>query len=105
MVNEDDYSAKLIDFGLSLVVTDKTDKREFKRSGTVGYMAPEVMESTALNRKRYNDRCDIFGMGIILHLMLTGFHPLKGKTYNETLKNNTYYRLKINEDQILSLYG
>jgi len=34
------YRPKIIDFGLSLILNIGTDGDEFKRCGTMGYMAP-----------------------------------------------------------------
>ena len=89
MINEDDFSAKIIDFGLSLILKENMNKKLFKRCGTMGFMAHEVITNTPLNRQPYDQKCDIFSMGIIIHIMLTGNNPLRGKTYEETYKNNS----------------
>ena len=81
MIN-DKGDVKMIDFGLSLLVTPKTKKSEFRRCGTMGYMAPEVINSDPKVFKLYNNKCDIFSMGIIVHMMLMGTNPLKGATFN-----------------------
>ena len=39
IVDEDRHEGKLIDFGLSLLVTPETCKKQYKRCGTMGYMA------------------------------------------------------------------
>jgi serine/threonine protein kinase len=39
MIDEVSMTPKLIDFGLSLLYGPKTDKKRFKRCGTMGYMA------------------------------------------------------------------
>lgn len=38
---------KLIDFGLSLYIDDDVDHSKFKRCGTMGYMAYEVIQNTS----------------------------------------------------------
>lgn len=38
---------KLIDFGLSLLFNQNTDRKKFKRCGTMGYMAYEVIHNTS----------------------------------------------------------
>lgn len=39
MIDDVTLNPKLIDFGLSLLYNSKTDKKRFKRCGTMGYMA------------------------------------------------------------------
>ena len=63
---------KLIDFG--------TAKRFFKdehgntipfskKEGTTAYMAPEVIKDD------YNEKCDIWSIGVIAYILLTGRQP------------------------------
>jgi calcium-dependent protein kinase len=40
-------------------------------------MAPEVI------KKKYNQKCDIWSLGIIMYIMLTGMPPFMAKTDNE----------------------
>ncbi len=88
MIDESTMTPKLIDFGLSLLYGPKTDKKRFKRCGTMGYMAHEVITNSADKKKAYDCKCDMFSFGIIAHMMLVGYNPLKGKNYNETVKKN-----------------
>ncbi len=88
MIDESTMTPKLIDFGLSLLYGPKTDKKRFKRCGTMGYMAHEVITNSADKKKAYDCKCDMFSFGIIVHMMLLGYNPLKGKNYNETVKKN-----------------
>jgi calcium-dependent protein kinase len=45
--------------------------------GTSYYIAPEVLE------RNYNEMCDIWSLGVILYLMLTGCAPFNGATDDE----------------------
>ena len=54
----------------------------------MGYIAPEVIANSSEKRKVYNTKCDIFSFGIIAHLLLLGFNPLKGANYEETYIRN-----------------
>lgn len=47
-------------------------------------MAPEV-----LKREKYNDKCDIWSVGVIIYQLLFGkapYHPPKGGNINDLIK-------------------
>ena len=59
---------KLIDFGLCADLRDKTPSSLLNdKSGTVGYLAPELIMVEKGNF--YNERVDIFSAGMILYEM------------------------------------
>lgn len=72
---------KLIDFGLAV----KYDAFSYKYSihiylsklkagvGTPVYLAPEVIEGT------YNEKCDVWSLGVLLFNMLVGYPPFYGR--------------------------
>lgn len=43
------------------------------RVGCAQYMAPEV-----LTRKQYGKACDVWGAGVVLHVLLSGRLPFNG---------------------------
>ena len=59
---KDSYELVLADFGFS-EFANKNDKL-FKRCGTPGFVAPEI-----LNDSPYNTKVDIFSAGILLYIM------------------------------------
>jgi len=59
------YSVKVIDFGLSAFLNDKPYL--YKRCGTPGFVAPEIIVSG--NDMNYDYKCDIFSAGVILYLL------------------------------------
>lgn len=62
-----DFEIKLADFGFA-----RTQEDEYFRSvvGTPLTMAPEVFD-----RKEYNEKCDIWSLGVITYQMLFGTSP------------------------------
>ena len=60
-------NVKIVDFGLSthLAQNSRLD-RLFVRCGTPGYIAPEVLTADSID---YDEKCDVFSLGIILHIM------------------------------------
>ena len=78
--NKKDYSTlKLIDFGLAT-----TSNKDTKTVGTPYYMSPEVIDGHS------NPRSDIWSVGVIIYLMLTGkyaFNAEKGENLYKKIKN------------------
>ena len=70
-----DISLKLIDFGLSAVLPH--NRRLHEVTGTLQYMAPEVFSG------HYDDKCDVWSVGVILYLMLIGELPFDGDSEDQ----------------------
>eukprot|EP00750_Incisomonas_marina_P015834 INCI1871.2.p1 GENE.INCI1871.2~~INCI1871.2.p1 ORF type:complete len:500 (-),score=99.45 INCI1871.2:501-2000(-) len=75
-----DEVLKLIDFGLSRRYSSL--KRMSTVVGTPYYIAPEVIKA-----EKYGLQCDIWSLGIILFMLLTGIPPVSGDTDAELLMN------------------
>eukprot|EP00929_Paragymnodinium_shiwhaense_P080472 TRINITY_DN41977_c0_g1_i1.p1 TRINITY_DN41977_c0_g1~~TRINITY_DN41977_c0_g1_i1.p1 ORF type:complete len:771 (-),score=237.07 TRINITY_DN41977_c0_g1_i1:665-2977(-) len=73
--DSDDGRVKMIDFGLSAQITETTMTDAV---GTLYYVAPEVL------RQRYDERCDMWSLGVITYVLLTGKPPFAGNTDRET---------------------
>ncbi|CAD8049273.1 unnamed protein product [Paramecium primaurelia] len=71
----------LIDFKLAEFYDDE-GHYQFKRCGTVGYVAPEVLAD-----KNYDLKVDIYSVGILLFILFTGKEPFDGN-YQEKLIQN-----------------
>jgi len=65
-----DQVAKIVDFGLARVVATAGSTQSISSTGTLPYMAPEQILGEAIDQ-----RCDIWALGVILILMITGSHP------------------------------
>lgn len=71
LINQNNQ-VKLTDFGLC--ATKKTDDDTFRDEvGTVRFTSPEL-----LNRQPYNEKVDLWALGITIFIMLTGQYPFDG---------------------------
>jgi calcium-dependent protein kinase len=67
---------KIIDFGLAkYIVPEKVSTSE---AGSLVFMAPEVL------KHNYDERCDIWSLGCIMHVLITGHPPFVAKTPEKT---------------------
>jgi len=71
---------KVIDFGLA---TFHKRRDMVRKCGTAGYVAPEI-----LNNQPYNFKVDLYSVGIIMYICLTGRPVFYGKDYDELLARN-----------------
>mmetsp|Transcript_24774 Transcript_24774/g.21999 ORF Transcript_24774/g.21999 Transcript_24774/m.21999 type:complete len:169 (+) Transcript_24774:252-758(+) len=70
--NKDFDQIKIIDFGTSLVHSE--NKLLDEKLGTPYYIAPEVLN------KKYNEKCDLWSIGVITYILLSGMPPFNGNT-------------------------
>jgi len=75
-----DSDVILSDFGLSEILED--GKRMFKAVGTPGYLAPEVL-ATLDTKCGYDYRADLFSVGVIAYILLSGMVPFFGEDEEE----------------------
>lgn len=61
----------------------------FKRCGTPGYVAPELLQD-----KIYDFKVDIFSAGVLMFIMLTGQSPFKAKSYDEIVMKNYHCEIE-----------
>jgi calcium-dependent protein kinase len=95
---------KLIDFGTARIFSEGNVQK-----GLVGssyYIAPEVIDG------KYDESCDLWSIGVIMYIMLTGYPPFNGEDddsilravktgkYDTTL--DTYQKLSSNAKDLIS---
>ena len=73
----DETLMKIIDFGNSSFC--KPGDRLKSKFGSVYYVAPEVLQSS------YNEKCDVWSLGVILFLLLCGKPPFNGNNDQDIL--------------------
>ena len=77
---------KLVDFGLATV--HDIDEYLYKRCGTPGFVAPEVINAPNKQNIHYTPKCDVFSAGVIFYILLTERSPFDGKSFREILQKN-----------------
>jgi calcium-dependent protein kinase len=69
---------KIIDFGAAKMFDISEDLQQKERIGTPFYIAPEVLNHN------YNEKCDIWSIGVITFMLLSGKLPFGGKDDEQT---------------------
>jgi calcium-dependent protein kinase len=89
-----DFIIKICDFGLT---TDLGNTTQFDKTnaGTPNYKAPEVETG------EYNNKCDLYSIGIILYMLKTREYIFEGKTLREMYKNQEKNKFKKETDDKL----
>ncbi len=87
------FEVKLIDFGLARRQQIDPTKKSIRRitqarivCGTPAYMAPELIKG-----QEADQRSDLYSMGVILFLLLTGRRPFYGESSHNILKNKFFF--------------
>lgn len=89
----------LADFGIAKTVTTMKS-RMFTVVGTPEYCAPEVgfkanrkayhsfFRAATLEQQGYDSKCDLWSLGVITHIMLTGISPFYGDGTEQSIVEN-----------------
>ncbi|MDC3957932.1 serine/threonine protein kinase [Polyangium jinanense] len=78
-----DGIVKIVDFGVAKATASVTITRvPGMMKGKAHYMSPEQIRGERLDR-----RSDIFSLGILMYVMITGRHPFKATTDKQTMDN------------------
>lgn len=74
--NDDEVVLKLTDFGFAVFFNQEKGLKQVL--GSPLYMAPEIVA-----QKNYDSKVDIWSLGVLTHILLTGCPPFFGKTKPE----------------------
>ena len=95
---------KLIDFGTAKIFSEGNMQKALV--GSAYYIAPEVI------RRQYDESCDLWSIGVIIYIMLTGIPPFYGSDDESTLNhvskgcydttNNGYLSLSQNAKDLIT---
>jgi len=80
----EDSPIKITDFGLSTHVSNAWEATMMTPCGTPAYVAPEV-----ILRRGYHCECDLWSIGVILYLLVSGFPPFYGSNLKKLLRRVT----------------
>ena len=78
---EEYFWIKIIDFGTAKIF--EKNKKEKTIIGSSYYIAPEVL------KKKYNEKCDTWSIGVVLFMLITGIAPFDGENDAEIIKSIT----------------
>lgn len=87
---------KIVDFGLSRMVSRDQEHREIM--GTPEYVAPEI-----LNYEPISTATDMWSIGVLAYVMLTGTSPFLGEDKQETFLNISQINISYTEEELLGL--
>lgn len=80
-----DHTVKLTDFGVAHVFATTRLTRTGGVVGTAEYMSPEQAQG-----KRATKRSDLYSLGAVMYVMLTGRPPFTGPTANDILQKHQF---------------
>ncbi|XP_057720312.1 wall-associated receptor kinase 2-like [Arachis stenosperma] len=90
---DEDYTAKVSDFGASRFVPVDQNALATMVQGTIGYLDPEYMQTNQLTEKS-----DVYSFGVVLAELLTGKKPFSFVKLEENTNLATYFLSCLKED-------
>ena len=78
-----DYTVKITDYGISKTYENNANFETF--AGTLEYIAPEILKG-----EKYNYKCDLWSLGIIIYLLYFRENPLRGCTQQSILSKCSF---------------
>ncbi|KAF6174256.1 hypothetical protein GIB67_033788 [Kingdonia uniflora] len=95
---DDNFTAKVADFGASrLVPIDRTQITTLVQ-GTLGYLDPEYFHTSRLTQKS-----DVYSFGVVLVELLTEEKPLSFQRSQDDINLATYFTVSLKENRLFQL--
>ena len=94
---DENFNAKVSDFGLSKLVDREQSQVVTTMRGTPGYMAPEWLNSVI------TEKVDVYSFGVVLLEILCGRRNIDRSQPEEAMHLLAIFKKKIEEDQLLDL--
>ena len=95
IINPESLHVKIVDFGLSSFYSELGTLST--KVGTPYYVAPEVLN------KKYGKEWDMWSIGVITYVLLTGCPPIQGKTLPQLFERIKKWELKYMDDDFADL--
>ncbi|GMM36307.1 serine/threonine/tyrosine protein kinase [Saccharomycopsis crataegensis] len=116
IANDNPTTVKVTDFGLAKIGTNgdnnPANQGSFLKTfcGTLAYVAPEVIigklsSKSKHNRKSYSSLVDMWSLGCLCYVILTGHLPFSGKTQDslfKRIKSGSYHDAPLNDHNLSS---
>nr|XP_016455654.1 PREDICTED: wall-associated receptor kinase 5-like [Nicotiana tabacum] len=95
---DNDYTAKVADFGASrLIPLDQTHVATLVQ-GTLGYLDPEYFSTSRLTEKS-----DVYSFGVVLAELLTGLKPIIRARNDEDMNLGDYFLMSMNRNILFQI--
>lgn len=95
---DDEFRAKVSDFGLVKLVPDRENSVATRLAGTFGYLAPEYAVTGKVSTK-----VDVFSFGVVLMELLTGLMALDEERSEESrYLAEWFWRIKSNQETLMA---
>ncbi|XP_009798995.1 putative wall-associated receptor kinase-like 16 [Nicotiana sylvestris] len=95
---DNDYTAKVADFGSSrLIPLDQTHVATLVQ-GTLGYLDPEYFSTSRLTEKS-----DVYSFGVVLAELLTGLKPIIRARNDEDMNLGDYFLMSMNRNILFQI--
>ncbi|CAI9271006.1 unnamed protein product [Lactuca saligna] len=96
---DEQYRAKVSDFGTSRFVSiDQTHLTTLVK-GTFGYLDPEYFQSS-----QFTEKSDVYSFGVVLLELLTREKPISFTRFGENRNLATYFMLAMEEGRVMSIF-
>ncbi|EOA39885.1 hypothetical protein CARUB_v10008562mg [Capsella rubella] len=92
---DENFRAKVSDFGTSRSITIDQSHLTTMVSGTVGYVDPEYFQSS-----QFTEKSDVYSFGVVLVELITGEKPVSFQRSEENRLLVTYFNLSMKDDRI-----